>query len=79
MLLSAWASYGSLERIDGSDDEPISPSGGKGFGVAPAKTRKRAEGDFRGLLTASHARLVLIGREGDARMMVFCRRRYRKA
>lgn len=28
-LLQAWASHSSLERIDGSDDDPQPPSGGR--------------------------------------------------
>ena len=52
-LLRAWASHSSLERIDGSDDEPPLPSGGHGFGSAPAKGKKRAKGDFRGLLLSN--------------------------
>ena len=31
-LLRAWTSHRSLERIDGLDDGPPPPSGGKGFG-----------------------------------------------
>ena len=52
-LLLAWASHSSLERIDGSDDDPPPPSGGNGFGSAPAKGKKRAKGDFRGLLLSN--------------------------
>jgi hypothetical protein len=52
-LLRAWASHSSLERIDGSDDDPPPPSGGNGFGSAPAKGKKRAKGDFRGLLLSN--------------------------
>jgi hypothetical protein len=48
-LLQAWASYASLERIDGQDDPPPPPSGpGEGFG-APKEGKKRAKGDFRGV------------------------------
>jgi hypothetical protein len=52
-LLRAWASHSSLERIDGTDDDPPPPSGGNGFGSAPAKRKKRAKGDFRGLLLSN--------------------------
>ncbi len=54
-LLQAWASHSSLERLDGSDNDPLPPSGGKGFGSAPAKNKnkKRAKGDFRGLLLSN--------------------------
>jgi transposase len=48
-LLRAWASHSSLERIDGGDDDQPPPSGGNGFGAPPAKGKKRAKGDFRGL------------------------------
>uniref|UniRef100_UPI00398BCBF5 transposase n=1 Tax=Vulcanococcus limneticus TaxID=2170428 RepID=UPI00398BCBF5 len=36
-LLRAWASHSSLERIDGRDDDPAPPSGGKGFGGTARK------------------------------------------
>lgn len=49
-LRRAWASHSSMERIDGSDDEPPRYSGDNGFGSAPAKGKKIAKGDFRGLL-----------------------------
>ena len=52
-LLRAWASHSSLERIDGIDDDPPPPSGGNGFGSTSAKGRKRAKGDFRGLLLSN--------------------------
>jgi transposase len=52
-LLRAWASHSSLERIDETDDDPPPPSGGNGFGSAPAKRKKRAKGDFRGLLLSN--------------------------
>jgi transposase len=52
-LLRAWASHSSLERIDGIDDNPPPPSGGNGFGSTSAKGRKRAKGDFRGLLLSN--------------------------
>jgi transposase len=52
-LLRAWASHSSLERIDGLDDGPPPPSGGKGFGGAANAGKKRAKGDFRGLLLSN--------------------------
>lgn len=52
-LLRAWASHSSLERIDGIDDDPPPPSSGNGFGSSPAKGKKRAKGDFRGLLLSN--------------------------
>jgi transposase len=52
-LLRAWASHSSLERIDGLDDGPPPPSGGNGFGGGPATGKKRAKGDFRGLLLSN--------------------------
>jgi transposase len=52
-LLRAWASHSSLERIDGSDDDPPPPIGGKGFGGTAGKEKKRAKGDFRGLLLSN--------------------------
>ncbi len=48
-LLRAWASHSSWERIDGLDDGPLPPNGSKGFGGA-STGKKRAKGDFRGLL-----------------------------
>ena len=51
-LLRAWASHSSLERIDGLDDGPIPPSDGKGFG-GNTSGKKRAKGDFRGLLLSN--------------------------
>ena len=54
-LLRAWASHSSLERIDGLDDGPPPPSGGNGFGSSATGTdgKKRAKGDFRGLLLSN--------------------------
>ena len=52
-LLRAWASHGSLERIDGIDDDPPSPSVGKGFGAFANTGKTRAKGDFRGLLLSN--------------------------
>jgi hypothetical protein len=52
-LLRDWASHSSLERIDGNDDDPPPSSGGKGFGGSAGKERKRAKGDFRGLLLSN--------------------------
>jgi hypothetical protein len=51
-LLRAWVSYSSLERIDGLDDGPRPPSGCKGFGGSNSG-KKRAKGDFRGLLLSN--------------------------
>jgi IS5 family transposase len=65
-LLWAWASQSSLERIDGSDDEPPSSSGGNGFGSAPAKGKKRAKGDFRGLLLSNQTHRS--SSDGEARL-----------
>jgi hypothetical protein len=49
MLLQAWASHASLERIDGKEDPPPPARGsGEGFG-APKEGEKRAKGDFRGI------------------------------
>jgi len=52
-LLRAWASHSSLKRIVGGDDDPPPPSGGNGFGSGGGKGRKRAKGDFRGLLLSN--------------------------
>ncbi|QEY32552.1 IS5 family transposase [Synechococcus sp. RSCCF101] len=67
-LLRAWASHSSLERLDGVDDGdgPPPPSGGHGFGGAPAKGRKRTRGDFRGLLLSN--RTHRSGSDADARL-----------
>jgi hypothetical protein len=52
-LLQAWASHGSLDRIDGQDDPPPPPSGpGEGFG-APKEGKKRAKGDIRGIMLSN--------------------------
>ena len=64
-LLRAWASHSSLERIDGTDDEPP-PSGGQGFGSVPAKSKKRAKGDFRGLLLSNQTHRS--SSDGEARL-----------
>lgn len=65
-LLRAWASHASLERIDGSDDEPPPPGGGNGFGTAAAKGKKRAKGDFRGLLLSNQTHRS--SSDGEARL-----------
>ncbi|KEF41499.1 MAG: transposase [Cyanobium sp. CACIAM 14] len=52
-LLRAWASHSSLQRIEGGDVDPPPPSGGNGFGSTGAKGKKRAKGDFRGLLLSN--------------------------
>ena len=51
--LRAWASHSSLERIDGFDDYPPPPSGGRGFGGTASAGARRAKGDFRGLLLSN--------------------------
>jgi transposase len=65
-LLRAWASHSSLERIDGIDDDPPPPSGGNGFGSTSAKGRKRAKGDFRGLLLSNQTHRS--SSDGEARL-----------
>lgn len=68
-LLRAWASHGSLERIDGNDNDPPPPpppSGGKGFGGPAGKERKRAKGDFRGLLLSNQTHRS--SSDGEARL-----------
>jgi transposase len=65
-LLRAWASHSSLERIDGSDDDPPPPNGGKGFGGTASKGKKRAKGDFRGLLLSNQTHRSLS--DGEARL-----------
>ena len=65
-LVRAWASHSSLERIDGSDDDPPPPSGGNGFGAAPGKGKKRAKGDFRGLLLSNQTHRS--SSDGEARL-----------
>jgi hypothetical protein len=42
-----------MERIDGLDDGPPPPSGGRGFGGSFNVGRQRAKGDFRGLLLSN--------------------------
>jgi transposase len=65
-LLRAWASHGSLERIEGIDDDPPPSSGGNGFGSAPGKQKKRARGDFRGLLLSNQTHRS--SSDGEARL-----------
>jgi hypothetical protein len=65
-LLRAWASHSSLERIDGSDDEPRAPSGGNGFGGTAGKEKTRAKGDFRGLLLSYQSHRS--SSDGEARL-----------
>jgi transposase len=65
-LLRAWASHSSLERIDGPGDDPPPPCGGNGFGPAPAKSKKRAKGDFRGLLLSNQTHRS--SSDGEARL-----------
>jgi transposase len=64
-LLRAWASHSSLERLDGLDDDPPPPSGGKGFGGL-ASGKKRAKGDFRGLLLSNQTHRS--SSDGEARL-----------
>ena len=66
-LLRAWASHGSLVRIDGSDDDPPPPSGGNGFGTGASKGKKRAKGDFRGLLPSNQTHRS--SSDGEARLL----------
>jgi transposase len=65
-LLRAWASHGSLERIGGIDDDPPSSTGGNGFGSTPGKQKKRARGDFRGLLLSNQTHRS--SSDGEARL-----------
>lgn len=64
-LLRAWASHSSLERIDGLDDDAPPPSGGRGFG-GNAPDKKRAKGDFRGLLLSNQT--YRSSSDGEARL-----------
>jgi transposase len=64
-LLRAWASHSSLERIDGLDDGPPTPSDGKGFG-GNASGKKRTKGDFRGLLLSNQTHRSTS--DGEARL-----------
>jgi hypothetical protein len=65
-LLRAWASHSSLERIDGLDDGPPPSSGGNGFGGAANAGKKRAKGDFRGLLLSNQSHRSTS--DGEARL-----------
>ena len=64
ILLRSSVSNISLERIDGSDDEPPSSSGGNGFGSTAAMGKNPAKGDFQGLLLSSktHRAMRFCGR-----------------
>ena len=64
-LLRAWASHSSLKRIDGLDDDPPPPGNGKGFG-GHASGKKRAKGDFRGLLLSNQTHRSTS--DGEARL-----------
>jgi transposase len=65
-LLRAWASHSSLQRIEGIDDDPSPPSGGNGFGPEGRKGKKRAKGDFRGLLLSNQTHRS--SSDGEARL-----------
>jgi transposase len=65
-LLRAWASHSSLERIDGLDDDLPPPSAGRGFGAPAAAGKKRAKGDFRGLLLSNQTHRS--NSDGEARL-----------
>ena len=65
-LLRAWASHRSLERIDGLDDGPPPPNGGRGFGGSASAGKKRAKGDFRGLLLSNQSHRSCA--DGEARL-----------
>ena len=65
-LLRAWASHSSLERIDGLGDGPPPPSGGNGFGSGATGGKKRAKGDFRGLLLSNQTHRSTS--DGEARL-----------
>ena len=65
-LLRAWASHSSLERIDGGDDDLPPPNGGHGFGSTVVKGKKRAKGDFRGMLLSNQTHRS--SSDGEARL-----------
>ena len=52
-LLRARTSHRSLERIDGTGDDPPPLRGGNVIRSAPAKGKTRVKGDFRGLLLSN--------------------------
>jgi transposase len=62
-LLRAWVSNSSLERIDGLENGPPPPSGGKQLRRCG---KKRAKGDFRGLLLSNQTHRSTS--DGEARM-----------
>lgn len=64
-LLRAWASHSSLERIDDLDVGPPPPSSDKGFGGS-GSSKKRAKGDFRGLLLSNQTHRS--SSDGEARL-----------
>jgi hypothetical protein len=53
-MVRTWAFQSSLERIDGLDDGPPPPCGGKGYGGSNSG-KKRAKGDFRCLLLSNQS------------------------
>jgi len=65
-FLRAWASHSSLERIDGLDDDRPPPSGGQGFGGTASAGKRRAKGDFRGLLLSNQTHRS--STDGEARL-----------
>lgn len=52
-----------LERIQGIDDDPPPPGGGKGLGGTAGEGKKRAKGNFRGLLLSNQAHRSSTDRE----------------
>ena len=67
-LMRAWASHSLLKRIDGLDDGPPPPSGGNEFGSSPTGGKKRASGDFRGLLLSNQTHRSTS--DGEARLFM---------
>jgi hypothetical protein len=64
-LLRAWASHSSLERIDGLDDSPPPASDGQEFS-GNGSGKKRAKGDFSGLLLSNQTHRS--SSDGEARL-----------
>jgi len=63
-LLRAWAAHSWLKRIDGQEDGPPPASGGNGFGSSASGSKKRAKGDFRGLLLSNQSYRSTSDKEG---------------